>query len=674
MLDNSLMTLLKHILENPTITVHSFLDIHHLSQRQFQLKLKQLNDYLHTLHLAPISIENQVFVYDKQLENFLLQDDFYNEKNILFEEDMRIYTIYLYTFIRQETISNFHFQWLMQVSKNTVLSDMKHVRNMCLKHHVQFGYTRKKGYHLNGTEMDKRYVAMICLNHLLSYSIGKKIIYHLVKSWQIDPFLDDISQSIKSCLKEDNWRVPPSRLELLTFFYQLILIRDSSTLSFSDKQLHVLTKHELLHTTRRIADRLNIHHTMEVYYLTAHLLAVVEGNTLEHTQKLHHHIHYMIDYIERHMVVHFDKQLDLYKGLCLHLLPTYYRILFDIPIHNSLTELIISDYPFLFDMVKRSLIPLEHELNKSFSADEVAFLTMFFGGKLKQNFPTQSTLHALVICPNGISASNMLKTQLEQLFPTFQWSVSAHMEHYDLTHVHMIFSTIFMKAPIPVYVTKPILSIHEKNYLIDVVNKDFNVTTSKLPTSQDIIALVEKHATILDYAHLEQDLDCYIRQHAYIERKENPMLKDLIRPEYIHFSTDTLSWQEAIQLSCAPLETYGHITPQYAEAIIERVKTFGPYIHIGKGVAIPHARPEDGVKKIGMSLLKLHTPVQLDNMAEHTVDVFITLAAIDNTTHLNALSELTKILSDTHKLEQLKQAKTTQDVLHIINHTQEENK
>ena len=38
-------------------------------------------------------------------------------------------------------------------------------------------------------------------------------------------------------------------------------------------------------------------------------------------------------------------------------------------------------------------------------------------------------------------------------------------------------------------------------------------------------------------------------------------------------------------------------------------KSFGgAFIHIGDHIALPHARPEDGVNEVGMSLLKLQQP------------------------------------------------------------------
>lgn len=39
--------------------------------------------------------------------------------------------------------------------------------------------------------------------------------------------------------------------------------------------------------------------------------------------------------------------------------------------------------------------------------------------------------------------------------------------------------------------------------------------------------------------------------------------------------------------------------------MIQKVESFGPFIHICPDVALPHARPEDGVNQLGMSLLKI---------------------------------------------------------------------
>ena len=48
------------------------------------------------------------------------------------------------------------------------------------------------------------------------------------------------------------------------------------------------------------------------------------------------------------------------------------------------------------------------------------------------------------------------------------------------------------------------------------------------------------------------------------------------------------TWEEAIRMSCKPLEKDGTIEPSYAELIIECVQKYGPYIVLFPNYAIPH--------------------------------------------------------------------------------------
>lgn len=51
--------------------------------------------------------------------------------------------------------------------------------------------------------------------------------------------------------------------------------------------------------------------------------------------------------------------------------------------------------------------------------------------------------------------------------------------------------------------------------------------------------------------------------------------------------------------------------------------------------------------------------------------VFICLAAVDNASHLRALSSLTKILTDKLSVQRLLSAKTTEEVVQLIQEKEE---
>jgi len=119
------------------------------------------------------------------------------------------------------------------------------------------------------------------------------------------------------------------------------------------------------------------------------------------------------------------------------------------------------------------------------------------------------------------------------------------------------------------------------------------------------------------------------------------MLSELLTEENIRFLPSALGWREAVRLCAEPLLKSGAILPEYAEAMVRSVEQHGPYIVVDEGLALPHARPEDGAVRPGMSMLILGTPVDL---LGQPVWVFAALAAADATAHLSALKELAELV------------------------------
>lgn len=83
------------------------------------------------------------------------------------------------------------------------------------------------------------------------------------------------------------------------------------------------------------------------------------------------------------------------------------------------------------------------------------------------------------------------------------------------------------------------------------------------------------------------------------------MLSELLTTETVQVLPEVADWRAGITEAAKPLLKNGSITEKYIDAMIQKVESFGPFIHICPDVALPHARPEDGVNQLGMSLLKI---------------------------------------------------------------------
>ncbi len=121
--------------------------------------------------------------------------------------------------------------------------------------------------------------------------------------------------------------------------------------------------------------------------------------------------------------------------------------------------------------------------------------------------------------------------------------------------------------------------------------------------------------------------------------------QSLIENNSIKLNQTAASWEEAIKIGTDMLVSSGAIEPRYYDNIISKVKEMGPYIILSPGLAMPHARPEEGVIKTAFALVTLKEPVFFDG-EEEGVQVLITLSGSSSDEHMQGIMEITQVLED----------------------------
>jgi PTS system ascorbate-specific IIA component len=92
-------------------------------------------------------------------------------------------------------------------------------------------------------------------------------------------------------------------------------------------------------------------------------------------------------------------------------------------------------------------------------------------------------------------------------------------------------------------------------------------------------------------------------------------------------------WEEAIRSGGNMMVDAGLCESRYIDAIIENHKSFGPYFIVAPGIAMPHAKPENGVLKTGYAFVMLHTPVEFGDEENDPVDMLIFAGAVNREEH-----------------------------------------
>lgn len=99
-------------------------------------------------------------------------------------------------------------------------------------------------------------------------------------------------------------------------------------------------------------------------------------------------------------------------------------------------------------------------------------------------------------------------------------------------------------------------------------------------------------------------------------------------------------WRAAVHLACAPLVAADAVTADYPQRCVEIIEEHGPYIVLAPGIALAHARPEDGVLALGVAVTTLDEAVRFGHDDNDPVDVVFAFGSPDAEQHVGLLSAL----------------------------------
>jgi PTS system ascorbate-specific IIA component len=144
------------------------------------------------------------------------------------------------------------------------------------------------------------------------------------------------------------------------------------------------------------------------------------------------------------------------------------------------------------------------------------------------------------------------------------------------------------------------------------------------------------------------------------------MLADFLTCDCIRLNVVCDNWKEAVKAGTDLLLEKKCIEPKYLAAIIYHHENFGPYMVVAPGIVLAHARPEDGAKKVSISLVTLKTPVVFGNITNDPVKLVFTFATTDNKGHLSLLADLMELLSNEEDIKTIMSASQVSSLIDII--------
>lgn len=144
------------------------------------------------------------------------------------------------------------------------------------------------------------------------------------------------------------------------------------------------------------------------------------------------------------------------------------------------------------------------------------------------------------------------------------------------------------------------------------------------------------------------------------------LLREALDHSSVAVGKEPSDWREAVEICGNLLVASGAVEEKYVAAMIRTTEELGPYAVIAPGVAIPHARPEDGAKSVGLSLAVLSEPVEFGSRENDPVDLVFGFSTTDPDSHVGLLQSLADFIEKPENTKALREAKTAEEVLRII--------
>jgi len=140
----------------------------------------------------------------------------------------------------------------------------------------------------------------------------------------------------------------------------------------------------------------------------------------------------------------------------------------------------------------------------------------------------------------------------------------------------------------------------------------------------------------------------------------------LFNEDLVRLDISSAGWEEAVRAVGCLLVDAGAVESRYVDGMVRMVREIGSYIAMAPGVAIPHARPEEGAKRIAVAVARLEKPVVFPGKDDNPVDLIIAFSGVDNTSHLGLIKGLAGLLRDEVGLRQVRSVKDTAELVRLL--------
>ncbi|WP_460376105.1 BglG family transcription antiterminator [Paraclostridium bifermentans] len=665
-LNKRLEDILDILMNHEYVKIEKIVKLLNISRRTVYYDISKINDHIKKYNLEISNVRNLGYHISSEDKDKIRKVLKYSKDDYILSSEERCISIIIDLFLSLEKLTIERYCNKLLVSRNTVLNDIKNVREYISKYKLEL--EAKNGYKLVGSNNSKRYLFINLYN-------------------EYNYFFDEygymqVFEDIKALIKNENLNIFKNTnanyiLMYLAIFYKNYYVKNKDTITFKNEDknfLDSLDSHKevkrLLNIIRKVLN--NDIDEDEVYYIQTFFTKDEDIRTYFYQNELNSKyilpVNMMVKEFEKISCISIEDYDVLSKNILNHLIPSIFKIRYGIYYLNLIKSEVKQKYKSIYQFTKQVVKTIENNLDIYLNDDEIAYIAMYFGGYSSKMGVEIKIPKIVIVCNSGMATSQLLKNQIEQLFDLIEIQDILSLKNFENYEKYYDFAitTVDLNQKQAIKVN-PILTDLDKQNLLSQISNTQSVFNFEQEFINKIINGVEKYATISNKEKLREEIKNIVISSREKGKSYKATLRELLNEDTIYLNQEATSWEDAIRVSANPLKNLGYIKDSYIDAMIENVRKLGPYIVIAPKVAMPHARPEDGVNKVSMTLTTFKEDIYFSGKDQHKVKILISLAPKDNQTHIKALACLTKMLSKKENIDKILNSKDKYEILEVIN-------
>ncbi|MFA0086082.1 PTS sugar transporter subunit IIA [Vibrio sp. 10N.261.51.F12] len=143
-------------------------------------------------------------------------------------------------------------------------------------------------------------------------------------------------------------------------------------------------------------------------------------------------------------------------------------------------------------------------------------------------------------------------------------------------------------------------------------------------------------------------------------------LMKLIGDNIVISTEENLSVDAILDITCSKLIEHGKVNASYLEAIKQKHQEIGAYYVLAPKIAMPHARPEDGVNEAALQITVFKNGVNLESDDNGDVYFSVTLAAMDSDSHIQTIMALSELFQNEGDVDAIIAAQSKDEIVEIL--------